>query len=97
MPIYEFQCSKCRKQFEISRPMSKASAAAKCPKCKATAKRLFSATIITTGTASSDFDLSDMPDFGGMGDMGMGGDDHGHSHGPPGMPPGMPDMGDFDF
>ena len=69
---------------------------AKCPKCKATAKRLFSATIITTGTASSDFDLDEMADFG-MGDMGMGGGDDGHSHGPPGMPPGMPDMGDFDF
>ena len=93
MPIYEFQCSKCRKRFELTRPMSKASAGAKCPKCKATARRLFGATIITTGTASSDFDLDEMGDFGGMG---MG-DEHGHAHGPPGMPPGMPDMGDFDF
>jgi len=88
MPIYEFECPKCSTQFELTRPMSKAGSAASCPKCKAKARRKFSATIITTGVASSDFDVDDMPDFGG------GGDEHSH---------GMPDMGDmggmddFDF
>jgi len=85
MPIYEFECPKCGKQFELTRPMSKAGSAASCPKCKAKARRKFGATIITTGVASSDFDVDDMPDFGGGG----GGDSHG-----------MPDMGgmdDFDF
>ena len=88
MPIYEFGCTKCGEQFELSRPMAEAAAGAKCPKCKAAARRRFTATIITTGTASSDFDLDEMADFGGM-----GGDDHDLSQGPPGMP----DMGDFDF
>ena len=93
MPVYEFECPKCSTQFELTRPMSKAGSAASCPKCKAKARRKFSATIITTGVASSDFDIDDMPDFGGGGD---------HGHGMPDMGGmgGMPDMGgmdDFDF
>ncbi len=84
MPVYEFECPKCSKQFELVRPMSKAAAVARCPKCKAKAQRKFTATIITTGVGSGDFDLDDMPDFGG-------GDDQG------GMPD-MGGMGDdFDF
>lgn len=87
MPIYEFACPKCKKSFDVTRPMSKAGAPAKCPKCKRVAQRLFSAAIITTGTGGSDFDVDEdfMPDFGGGG----GGD-------MPGMG-GMPGMDDLGF
>ncbi len=87
MPTYEFACPKCRKKFDLTRPMSKAGSPAKCPKCKATARRIFSAAIITTGTGGSDFDMDEnfMPDFGSGDDQGM-----------PGMG-GMPGMDDFDF
>lgn len=84
MPVYEFACPKCSHRFELVRPMSQASAAARCPKCKSKANRLFTAMILTGGTGSSDFDL-DEDMMAGMG----GGHDHGHSHG-------MDDFGDFD-
>ena len=91
MPTYEFACRKCKKSFDVTRPMSKAGAPAKCPKCKRVAQRLFSAAIITTGTGGSDFDMDEdfMPDFDGGGD-------HGHDHGMPGMG-GMPGMDDLGF
>ena len=97
MPTYEFQCSKCKTPFDVTRPMSKAGDPAKCPKCKAKAKRIFGAAIVGVG---SDFDMGgfDMPDMGDMGDMGgmpdmggmgmpgmggMPGMSHGHDHGLP--------------
>jgi len=34
MPVYEFRCQKCRKSFEIRRPISKAPAGSvPCPRC----------------------------------------------------------------
>ena len=42
MAVYEFLCPKCRKQFELMRPMSEAGKPAKCPKCGAKAEKLIS-------------------------------------------------------
>jgi len=33
MPVYEFTCKDCHKTFEVTRPMSEASAGAPCPSC----------------------------------------------------------------
>ena len=33
MPVYEFTCQDCHKTFEVTRPMSEASAGAACPSC----------------------------------------------------------------
>jgi len=33
VPVYEFTCTKCRKTFEVLRPISKVPHTATCPKC----------------------------------------------------------------
>jgi putative FmdB family regulatory protein len=43
MPIYEYYCGKCGKEFEAMRPISKASEPALCPICGAEARKLVSA------------------------------------------------------
>ncbi len=43
MPIYEYYCSKCCKEFELMLPISKADAAALCPTCGAAGEKLVSA------------------------------------------------------
>jgi putative FmdB family regulatory protein len=40
MPIYEYWCSRCEREFEQLRPMSQAAQAAKCPTCGAEAEKL---------------------------------------------------------
>ncbi|MEK7847290.1 MAG: zinc ribbon domain-containing protein [Chloroflexota bacterium] len=39
MPIYEFFCPKCRKEFEVMRPMSHKDDPAPCPTCGAPGQR----------------------------------------------------------
>lgn len=79
MPTYEFKCPKCETRFDVSRPMSKAGNAARCPDCRTKAVRVFGAAIVGVG---SDFDLDE--GLGGMDDMGMGGmpgmGGHDHDH-----------------
>ena len=43
MPIYEYYCGKCVKEFEAMRPISKASEPTFCPICGAEARKLVSA------------------------------------------------------
>ena len=43
MPVYEFHCSKCQKEFELLCPVSKANETASCPSCGAEAQKLVSA------------------------------------------------------
>ena len=40
MPIYEYWCEKCGKEFEQMRPMSQASEPASCPSCGAACQKL---------------------------------------------------------
>lgn len=35
MPIYEYYCANCRKEFELMRPFSESDAPGKCPTCGA--------------------------------------------------------------
>ncbi|MEE9276945.1 MAG: zinc ribbon domain-containing protein, partial [Dehalococcoidia bacterium] len=71
MPIYEFQCKKCDHQFEVLRPVSKAGAGAKCPKCKGAGRRLYTAAVLVPGESS---DMGGgMGEFGGGMGGGMGG------------------------
>ena len=42
MPIYEYLCPECTCKFELLRSVNKANENASCPKCKHTAKRVFS-------------------------------------------------------
>jgi putative FmdB family regulatory protein len=36
MPVYEFTCQSCHKNFEIVRPIAKASTSVTCPHCGST-------------------------------------------------------------
>jgi putative FmdB family regulatory protein len=49
MAVYEYRCPKCRKEFELMRPMSEAEKAAKCPKCGSKAQKLMSGLGSKTG------------------------------------------------
>ena len=51
MAIYEYLCPKCRKVFEVTRPMSKSDEPAACPKCKVRGKRLPSVFASTAGNS----------------------------------------------
>ncbi len=39
MPIYEYRCTKCGKDFELMRSMSQMNEAALCPECGSEAER----------------------------------------------------------
>lgn len=49
MAVYEYRCPKCRKEFELMRPMSEAEKPAKCPKCGSKAQKLMSGLGSKTG------------------------------------------------
>ena len=49
MAIYEYLCPKCRKVFEVIRPMSKSDEPATCPECNAKGERLPSVFASTAG------------------------------------------------
>ena len=51
MAVYEYFCPKCRKAFELMRPMSEADKPAKCPKCGSKARRLISGFASKTGNS----------------------------------------------
>jgi putative FmdB family regulatory protein len=42
MPIYEYFCPKCEKEFELMRPISQSGESAKCPSCGAKSEKLVS-------------------------------------------------------
>lgn len=49
MPIYEYRCTACGKEFEETRPFSEATAPATCPACGGAAQRLVSGFASTFG------------------------------------------------
>jgi putative FmdB family regulatory protein len=51
MAVYEYFCPKCRKAFELMRPMSQADKATKCPKCGSKAQKLVSGFASKTGNS----------------------------------------------
>ncbi len=42
MPIYEYYCSQCKQEFELSRPLSQSDTPAACPQCGGQAQKLLS-------------------------------------------------------
>lgn len=63
MPIYEYNCPKCKAKFEQLRPISRAGEDADCPKCKARSARAISKFV---SRAKDDLSmLSHMPSSGG--------------------------------
>ena len=49
MPLYEFKCDECG-IFDQWRAMAESSLPAACPKCQETAKRIFSAPMLLSGS-----------------------------------------------
>jgi putative FmdB family regulatory protein len=49
MAVYEYLCPKCRKEFELMRPMSEGDKPASCPKCGSKALKLISGVASKTG------------------------------------------------
>ena len=49
MAVYEYVCPKCRKEFELMRPIGEADKPAKCPKCGSKASKLISSFASKTG------------------------------------------------
>jgi putative FmdB family regulatory protein len=49
MPIYEYYCSRCKKEFELIRPMPRMEDPAACPSCGVEGKRLVSAAASKVG------------------------------------------------
>ncbi len=43
MPIYEYYCASCKKEFELMRPMTRHDSSGPCPSCGVDAQKLVSA------------------------------------------------------
>jgi putative FmdB family regulatory protein len=79
MPLYDFRCTKCGMEFEVSRPLSKASEPALCPLDGSECERVFTmpGTFVKGGSAR---DSGEVPQPPGQG--GNTWSHFGHSHGP---------------
>ncbi len=91
MPLYEYRCKKCAKEFELMRSVAARDRAAVCPACKSrsTMRLKFQAFAVLSG-ARPDASLGE----GEAEDFMGGGDDHGHDHG---HDHGLDMDDDFDF
>ena len=49
MPVYEYFCLKCKREFELRRPFSEADKPAPCPDCSSPGERLVSVFASKTG------------------------------------------------
>jgi len=75
VPRYDFRCSHCGRQFELSRPFSQAADPAQCPDDGSPAERVFTMPMTFVKRGSDPAADTSAP----AGDAG-----HGHSHGPGG-------------
>ncbi|MBI2304879.1 MAG: zinc ribbon domain-containing protein [Chloroflexi bacterium] len=50
MPLYEYFCPQCQKEFELMRPLSKAEEPASCPRCGTRSEKLVSTFAARTGS-----------------------------------------------
>jgi putative FmdB family regulatory protein len=84
MPVYEYQCSDCGRQFDIIATLAEKEAGLcpKCPKCgRARVSQVFSRFTLLTGSKSGESSGEDLdmsgggPDLGGMGMDDFGDDD----------------------
>ena len=74
MPVYDFRCPKCGREFEVSRPRSEAGNPAVCPDDGTEGVRIFTSVGYLRGAADTSSSLDDLSLDDGHG--------HGHSHGP---------------
>jgi putative FmdB family regulatory protein len=81
MPKYDFKCSVCGRQFEVSRPISQATDPAQCPDDGGAAERVFTMPM-TFVKGAENAPPSETPSAGAA-DLGHG-HSHGHTHGPGG-------------
>jgi putative FmdB family regulatory protein len=78
LPLYDFRCPKCGLEFEVSRPISRASEPAHCPQDNTESERVF--TMPMTFMRGSAGETPPSPPPGGS--SAGHGHDHGHTHGP---------------
>jgi putative FmdB family regulatory protein len=80
MPLYDFRCPQCGLEFEVSRPISRATEPVMCPQDNVAAERVF--TMPMTFVKGSPGEIPPPPPpSGAQGETGSG-FYHGHSHGP---------------
>jgi putative FmdB family regulatory protein len=77
MPLYDFRCPKCGLEFEVSRPISRATEAAQCPQDGETAERVFTMPVSFVKGGSSAPPVESPSSA-----IDAHGHSHGHSHGP---------------
>lgn len=76
MPLYDFRCPQCGLEFEVSRPVSRATEAAFCPVDNTASERVFTMPMTFTRGAAPEGSTTLAPTEGG-GTWSH----HGHSHG----------------
>jgi putative FmdB family regulatory protein len=80
MALYDFRCTKCGLEFEVSRPMAQAADPAFCPVDGAESRRFF--TMPMTFSKSGSGDKPPLPPTRPQGrSVGSGWSHHGHRHG----------------
>ncbi len=82
MPIYEYRCSRCEAEFEVSRPISRMNEAVSCPTDGADATRMLSAPTLIGSSKRERSPGTSAPAGDGAGTGGGGWSHFGHSHGP---------------
>lgn len=76
MALYDFRCTACGLEFEVSRPMAQAAEPARCPVDGAESRRFFTMPMtFSKGSSASKASPGRRP-------PGRGWRHHGHSHGP---------------
>jgi putative FmdB family regulatory protein len=77
MPLYDFRCNKCGLEFEVSRPLARASEPAYCPMDNTAAERVFTmpGTFVRQGERGGDIPKPPQQQSGAFSHFG-------HSHGP---------------
>ena len=91
MPIYEYHCKKCNKDFELVRSVDARNNRAKCAHCGSTATTLKLSAFAFVGSSTPDL----LSDDASLEEFGMGGHDHDHGHDHDDF--GGMDFGDDDF
>ena len=76
MALYDFRCTTCGLEFEVSRPMAQAAEPAPCPVDGAESRRFFTMPMTFSKGSSASKGAS------GRQPPGRGWRHHGHSHGP---------------
>jgi putative FmdB family regulatory protein len=82
MPLYDYHCEPCSLDFEVSRSIKDADIPPFCPMCGLTARRVFTAPMMTFTRGAARENLSNPAPGGGSSRWSH----HGHSHGPGSRP-----------